>query len=151
MTITTITAAAPTMADLYETADAAPVETVTARIARLVDGTISSGRIESLTLAHAAGVDDDTFFSIAAAERVQRDATTIGLPQHKLAQLSRGKGWCRQGRGDSAIWGEIVDGKYRVGPGKWTVGGSDGFARKGQIEWTVEHITVGGKTWTIAD
>jgi hypothetical protein len=37
-----------------------------------------------------------------------------------------------------------------VGPGYWVVGGSDGFARKGEITWDVSHVRAGGKVWTVA-
>lgn len=72
------------------------------------------------------------------------------LPPHRFESLSRGSGWCRKGKGDSATWGERTDGGYRVGPGRWIVGGNDGFRRKGSDEWTVEHVTVGGQIWTVA-
>lgn len=75
---------------------------------------------------------------------------TICLPPHRYEGLSRGRGWARKGRGANAEWGERTDGGYRVGPGRWTVGGNDGFSRKGEVIWTVEHIRVGEETWTVA-
>jgi hypothetical protein len=77
-------------------------------------------------------------------------AHTILVPANRLENLSRGKGWARKGRGDRAEWGERADGGYRVGPGKWTVGGNDGFDRKREDVWDVEHVQVGAETWTIA-
>src|SRR4051812_24609057 len=97
-------------------------------------------RLETLTIAHDK-VDDATFTKLANALRAARKDTVL-LPAHRFEGLSRGKGWARKGRGDSAVWGERDDGGYRVGPGKWTVGGNDGFTRKGQDEWVVAHIQV---------
>lgn len=125
------------------------VESVTARISRLSLTDISEARLESLTIAHLR-VEDATFTRLSNALRVNR-GTTIILPAHRYEGLSRGKGWCRRGRGDSASWGERVEGGYRVEPGRWTVGGSDGFSRKGQDEWTVEHVQVGDEVWTVAN
>jgi len=122
-------------------------EAVQERIARL-GLTASEKRLESLTIAHPL-VDDVVFAELAKALRVARQPTIV-LPAQRFENLSRGRGWARKGRGDSAEWGERVQGGYRVGPGEWTVGGHDGFSRKGQDEWVVEHVKVGGETWTIA-
>lgn len=124
-------------------------ETVTERIARLALTDISTARLESLTAAHPH-VDDKTFARISNALRV-RQRETIVLPAQRFENLSRGKGWCRKGRGANAEWGERTDKGYEVGPGKWTVGGNDGFKRKGEDVWTVEHVQVGTDTWTIAN
>lgn len=125
-------------------------ETATERIARLNLTDVSEGRAKTLTIAHEAGVDDDMFRRISDALRVNRDGLTVTLPAHRFEGLSRGKGWARKGRGDSAEWGERTEKGYRVGPGRWTIGGSDGFSRKGEDTWTVEHIKVSDATWTIA-
>lgn len=124
-------------------------ETVSDRIARLnVSEELSDTRIESLSIANPL-VDDALFVRIAKSLRVSRKGT-VTLPAHRYEGLSRGRGWCRQGRGSSAVWGERVDNGYQVGPGRWIVGGNDGFSRKGEESWNVEHIEVGDKTWTIA-
>lgn len=111
---------------------------------------LGPGRMQSLRLATEAGADMATLTRIASALRVERKATIV-LPMQRLEMLSRGKGWARKGRGDKAVWGERVDGGYEVGAGRWTVGGSDGFSRKGEDQWTVEEIKVGEETWTIAN
>jgi len=111
---------------------------------------LNAGRMESLRLATEAGADMATLTRIAGALRVARKSTIV-LPRQRLENLSRGKGWARKGRGTTATWGERVDGGYEVGAGKWTVGGSDGFTRKGEDQWTVEEIKVGAETWTIAN
>lgn len=110
---------------------------------------ISAKRIESLTIAIGLGADEATLIELRDAEHLSRTAT-VRLPAHRLEGMSRGRGWARMGRGDSAVWGERVDGGYRVGPGRWTVGGNDGFNRKGSNEYTARHIAVGDQTWTIA-
>jgi len=112
--------------------------------------TVSDTRRQSLELALSLGADEQTLIVLRDALRLKR-ADTIVLPAHRLEGMSRGRGWARQGRGDSAIWGERTDGGYRVGPGRWTVGGHDGFQRKGQDEWRVRHVAVGAQTWTVAD
>lgn len=130
-------------------ADTAPsTETVADRIARLALTEISASRLETLTLAHPL-VDDATFARLGNAMRVARRDTII-LPAHRYESLSRGRGWARKGRGHSAQWGERTDKGYRVGPGRWTVGGSDGYSRKGEDTWTVEHVSVGSETWAVA-
>lgn len=125
-------------------------ETVAARIERLVPGaTPTEKRLESLTIAHPL-VDDATFAALVTAMNVARK-DTVTLPVQRFENLSRGRGWARKGRGDSAVWGERTEKGYRVGPGRWTVGGQDGFSRKGEVAWTVKHVTIGTETWTIAN
>lgn len=75
---------------------------------------------------------------------------TVELPAGKYEHLSRGRGWARKGRGDRVEWGDRVRDGYRVGPGRWTVGSTDGFARKSSTDWDVEHVQVGTQTWTLA-
>lgn len=127
------------------------VETVIQRIARLQIATPKEKRIESLTLAHGAQVTDELFTEIATANLVKRESETIVLPAHRYENLSRGRGWARQGNGDKAVWGVRVNGGYEVGPGRWNVGATDGFRRKDSVVWTVKHVTVEGQTWTIAN
>lgn len=119
------------------------------RLARLGLRPSSEKRAESLALAHERGVSDTALAALAAAERLSQ-RQTVWLPAHHYESLSRGRGWCRQGRGDSAQWGEREDGGYRVGPGKWVVGATDGFSRRAEQRWIVRHVTVGEKTWTVA-
>lgn len=126
------------------------VEAVGARIARLGLTEISEMRLESLRIAHEAGVADDVFRKLGDAVRLNRRDTII-LPKDRLENLSRGKGWARKGRGEAAEWGEREDNGYRVGPGKWVVGGNDGFRRKNETSWVVEHVKVGEQTWTVAN
>ena len=111
---------------------------------------VSAKRQETLAIAIAAGVDDRTLAALRDARRVNRRDTII-LPAHRFEGLSRGRGWARQGRGDGAVWGERTDQGYRVGPGRWVVGATDGFARQAQDGWTVRHVTVGTATWTMAE
>lgn len=119
------------------------------RITRLGLADIGESRLQSLTIAHEAGVTDDTFAKLGNALRLSRLATIV-LPAHRYESLSRGRGWARKGRGDNAQWGEREDNGYRVSDGRWTVGASDGFSRKDEALWTVTHVTVGDSTWTIA-
>lgn len=124
-------------------------ETVAERLARLGCNLAAEGREERLERAHLF-VNDQTFKLLAEAPRVSEDPTIV-LPHHRFELLSRGKGWARQGRGDKAVWGEREDAGYRVGPGYWTVGGHDGFTRKGEISWRVKNVKVGAATWTVAE
>lgn len=126
------------------------METVNERIARLAITDIpeSGGRFETLSIAHEI-VDDATFKRIGDASRCARKPTVV-IPRHRFEGLSRGRGWARKGRGNNVEWGEREENGYRVGPGKWTVGGNDGFSRKGENIWTVEHVQVGDQIWTIA-
>lgn len=120
-----------------------------AEIKRMGSAEMSDKRRESVEIAHASGVDDATFVALVTALRCARKRTIV-LPAHRLEAMSRGKGWARKGRGSDAEWGERVDGGYEVGPGKWTIGGNDGFSRKGEETWIVDHVTVGGDVWTLA-
>lgn len=125
--------------------------TTTPTLDALLSGhAVSDTRRQSLELAISLGADEQTLIILRDARRLKR-ADTIVLPAHRFEGLSRGRGWARQGRGDAAIWGERTDGGYRVGPGRWTVGGHDGFRRKGQDEWRTRHVAVGAQTWTVAD
>jgi hypothetical protein len=124
------------------------IETIAARY-NAGNTTPNPKRIERLALAIERGATDAALEAICDARRTST-TDTIVLPVQRYENLSRGKGWCRKGRGASAVWGERDDGGYRVGPGRWTVGGNDGFSRKGEDEWTVKHVTVGTETWTVA-
>lgn len=125
------------------------IDTILAYYAGRNTAPISDGRRKSLTLAVAARASDEALEALCDANRVAR-GDTIVLPAHRYEGLSRGRGWARKGKGSSAVWGESEDGGYRVGPGKWIVGGNDGFARKGETDWVVSHVAVGAATWTIA-
>ena len=122
---------------------------VVGEIAKLDAETVTEARRESLARASELGADRMTLMMLVQASRVSR-RDTIVLPSGKYEHLSRGKGWARKGRGNTAEWGEREDGGYRVGPGRWTVGSSDGFSRKSSIDWTVKHVCVGVETWTVA-
>lgn len=107
-------------------------------------------RRESLAIAIALGADLATLVKLRDAGRLSRK-NTITLPRHRRENMSRGKGWARKGRGKEVSWGERDDTGYIVGPGRWTVGGNDGYHRKGETVWTVTHIAVGPQTWTVAE
>lgn len=124
-------------------------ESVSERITRLNITNISEKRLASLSLSHSL-VEDAVFLKLASATRLSRK-TSIVLPSHRFEGLSRGKGWARKGRGDKAEWGERDGNGYIVGPGRWVVGGHDGFSRKGEDTWEVTHVQVGKETWTVAD
>ena len=124
------------------------VETRMARLG-ITNTDASARRLKLLTLAHVL-VDDALFTELVRARRLS-PKDTITLPPHRFEGLSRGRGWARKGRGENAVWGERKNtGGYRVGPGKWSVGATDGFTRKGSDEWVVKHVTVGTEIWTVA-
>jgi hypothetical protein len=112
--------------------------------------TVSDSRAQTLAIAMLSGATDATLVAIRDANRVSRTDTVV-LPAYRYERLSRGRGWARCGKGDSAKWGERADGGYRVGPGKWSVGATDGYQRKGADEWSVEHVRVGQEVWTVAN
>jgi len=111
---------------------------------------VGEKRRESLQIAIDLGADQKTLEQLRDAARIYR-ADYIVLPAHRYEGLSRGRGWARKGRGDSAVWGERTDDGYKVGPGRWTVGATDGFSRKATNDWTVKNIKVGDQIWTIAN
>ena len=111
---------------------------------------VSDSRCETLSLALAAGADEATLLALRDAVRVARTPSIV-LPRHRYESCSHGRGWARKGQGDNATWGERVKDGYRVGPGTWSVGATDGFARKASTEWYVSHVQVGSQTWTIAN
>jgi len=128
--------------------------TTTATIEKLatllaVHTDVSEGRRLALAAAIELGADDAGLTALCEARRTSRNRTIV-LPAQRFEHLSRGRGWARKGKGDSAEWGTRVAGGYRVGPGHWVVGGNDGFTRKGEDTWTVKSLTVGTETWTIA-
>lgn len=126
----------------------ARLETITARY-NAGNTTPNPKRIERLARAVELGADDKALEALCDAKRTSTESTIV-LPVQRFENLSRGKGWCRKGRGSAAEWGERDDGGYRVGPGRWTVGGNDGFSRKGEDTWTVKHVQVGAEIWTVA-
>lgn len=112
---------------------------------------LNPNRVESLHKAIDAGVDEKTLKTLAVATRLARKKHIV-IPAGRFENLSRGRGWARKGRGESAEWGERADsGGYKLSPGKWTIGSTDGFNRKEQVEWIVKHIKVGNEIWTVAD
>jgi hypothetical protein len=125
------------------------IDSILARYAAGNTAPINPTRRERLAQAIELGASDAALEKLCDAKRTST-TDTIVLPAHRYENLSRGKGWARKGRGDKAEWGERDDGGYRVGPGRWTVGGNDGFTRKGEDTWKVEHVTVGAETWTVA-
>lgn len=125
------------------------IETLTERNRALGESDLPEARLKCLAQAVELGAEDAVLEALSDALRVNMKETVI-LPAHRYEKLSRGKGWARKGRGSDAVWGERVDGGYRVGPGKWVVGGHDGFSRKGEDGWVVKHVRVGEQTWTVA-
>ena len=129
----------------------ANTETALERAARLCPSEdIPEARVAKLDRALALGVSDAAFVALCGANRTSTTASII-LPAERLEGLSRGTGWARHGRGDGATWGKRVSGGYQVAePGKWTVGGSDGFQRKSSTTWLVTRVQVGTEVWTVA-
>lgn len=127
------------------------MENLRDRIERLCPGAeLSQARIESLEIANGLAVSDDVFITLVRAARLSRGATIV-LPPHRYEHLSRGRGWARMGQGGNATWGDRVRSGYRVSPGRWVVGATDGFRRKDEYHWKVKHIMVGDQTWTMAE
>jgi len=124
---------------------------LTVTVDELLEGyEVTDSRRELLDVACAAGATRTALEAIRDAIRVS-SGPLITLPAHHFEGLSRGRGWARKGRGESVVWGDRVDGGYRVGPGNWTVGASDGFRRKKSVTWAVLHVDVGDlRVWTVA-
>jgi len=125
------------------------LETILARYAEGNTAPINDVRRERLARAIELGASDGALEALCDAKRTSTSETII-LPAQRFENLSRGRGWCRKGRGNSAEWGEREDNGYHVGAGRWTVGGHDGFTRKGEDTWTVKHVRVGAEVWTVA-
>ena len=122
----------------------------TDRLTQILAGlTVSDARRATLVRAIEIGADDAAILTLARAKRTSKHPTII-LPLGRYEHCARGKGWARRGRGDAAQWGERTSDGYRVGPGRWTVGSSDGFARKDESAWHVEAVQVGAEIWTVA-
>lgn len=111
---------------------------------------VSEARARTLAKAIDTGASESALEKLKAATRVEF-ADQIALPKGAYDHLSRGKGWARKGRGDSAEWGEKSPQGWLVGPGSWLVHSTDGFNRKSEVDWRVEHVRVGDETWTIAN
>jgi hypothetical protein len=102
---------------------------------------IGDGRCRALMLAASRGATPQDLRDIAEAIRVSTGDGII-LPAHHYETLSRGRGWARLGRGERAVWGERVEGGYRLRlAGRWVIGGHDGFARKGETIWDVRCVS----------
>jgi len=128
------------------------IETTDNRLELLCEGyTVSEPRRVTLARAIDLGADDATLVTLRDSVRVSRQPT-ITLPALRYELLSRGRGWAKSPqKGPAKAWGERVDKGYQVGPGRWSVGATDGFRRKDSYNWVVKHIAVGAETWTIAD
>jgi N-formylglutamate amidohydrolase len=101
---------------------------------------INDERCHTLVVAAAAGATPADLKTIAEAKRASRGAY-IWVPRHRYEGLRRGRGWARLGSGMDAVWGERVDGGYRLRQeGRWIVGGYDGIARKVEIVWNVRRV-----------
>jgi hypothetical protein len=111
----------------------------------------TDARRETLQLAIDAGAPRKTLVLLRDAVRVTR-APRAKLPRGRYQGCSRGRDWCRQGSGKNAVWAQLNDDEtaYLVGPGKWSVGSTDGFKRKSERKWIVKAIQVGSETWTVA-
>jgi hypothetical protein len=116
---------------------------------------VTEKRVELLRTALELGAAPEVLEKIRDAVRVKR-VPEIVLPVHRLETLSRGRGYCgqREGRrirGPFDSFADRVDGGYLVtSPGRWVVGGHDGFSRKATTEWDVVFVTVGEETWVLA-
>lgn len=112
---------------------------------------ITETRRKTLARAIELGADNDVLLVLRDACRVKQKDTIV-LPQHHLQTLSRGRGWCRSLGKTTTVWGERTEeGDYEVGPGRWSVGATDGFSRKKSTDWTVKNIQVGTECWTVAN
>jgi hypothetical protein len=101
---------------------------------------IGDGRCRALILAASRGATPQDLRAIAEAIRVSTGDGII-VPAHHYEGLSRGRGWARHGRGDHAVWGERVEGGYRLRlAGRWVIGGHDGFTRRGETTWDVRVV-----------
>jgi hypothetical protein len=132
------------MASMVRAADTSVIDALIAG-----RGLLSDSRLASLRTALGLRADEATLIAIRDARRVSQRSTIL-LPEGKYEHCSRGRGWARLGRGRDVSWGDREEGGYRVGPGRWSVGSTDGFQRKSETTWEVEHIDVGGQTWTVA-
>jgi len=111
--------------------------------AAITPESISGPRAKTLIRAAAAGLSPAQLKRIAEAVRVHKKENGMTLPKGKYENLSRGKGWCRQGTGANAVWGDRVDGGYLVREaGRWDVGSSDGFSRKDSVRWDVQEVAI---------
>jgi len=103
----------------------------------------TKARAVSIYLARKKGADFKTLLKLAKAEKLSR-RDWIELDRGPYDHLSRGRGWCR--RKDGVFFND-----YKVGPGEYTVGSTDGFRRTKRFNYKVEHVKVGDEVWTIAN
>jgi hypothetical protein len=90
---------------------------------------MTSGRLARIARAIELGASRAALETLSEAARTS-DSAEIVLPAHRYEGLSRGRGWARKGNGATVQWGDRVGGGYKVGPGRWVVGATDGFNRK---------------------
>jgi hypothetical protein len=109
-------------------------------VAVITSREITDERCHTLVVAAAAGATPADLKAVAEATRASRGAY-IWVPCHRYEGLSRGRGWARLGSGKDVVWGERANGGYRLRQeGRWTVGGHDGFQRKGETVWNVRRV-----------
>jgi hypothetical protein len=101
---------------------------------------IIDGCCRVLVLAASRGGTPQDLQDIAEALRVST-GDGITIPMHHFETLSRGRGWARLGRGKDAVWGDRVEGGYRLRQeGRWIIAGHDGFDRRGEHVWDVRRV-----------
>jgi hypothetical protein len=102
---------------------------------------LSDGRCRVLAVAAARGATPRDLKDIAEAQKASMMPDGVVVPAHHYEGLSRGRGWARLGRGSNVVWGERVEGGYRLrAEGKWIIGGHDGFTRRGEDVWDVRCV-----------
>jgi hypothetical protein len=111
---------------------------------------LSNERKQLLLAAYEDPKISDTQFAKLGECATFEKGPEVVIPRHHFETLSRGSGSCRKGNGRSVVWAERVRDGYLVGPGLWILQGKDGFSRKKDVEWCIEHVTINGELWTVA-
>lgn len=111
---------------------------------------LKPARIETLAAAVEAGVSDTGLEKLATAWGTsKRHEITLPFGAHETGR-GKGRGWARMGTGSDALWGVDAERGFKVGPGEWTVGSTDGGAKSSRDRWLVEEVTVGAERWLVS-
>jgi hypothetical protein len=105
--------------------------------------TVKDRRREFLLRAMELGATDDAIRTLAKSKKIFARPNG-NLSPLRYESLSRGRGWCRLGKGDNVVWAQKGDdGRYIIDmEGRWSLGATDGFSRKETEEWVAKRVKI---------
>jgi hypothetical protein len=113
---------------------------------------VISKKEAAIAVAKSLGKEELVKLFESAVSVSNQGELNVELPCNRLERdCKHGKGWARLEKEGSTTWGVKTENGYRVSrPGRWTVGGNDGFSRKKEDYYRVARVKLGELFWVIA-